>query len=71
MVKLRKLFEREDLKIIGFDLKHQFKLLGDLDIKIKGKYFDNKIAHYLVNPDLNHDFKTSCQTYLNYSPDLE
>ena len=68
---IKKIFEREDLKIIGFDLKHQFKLLGDLDIKIKGKYFDNKIAHYLVNPDLNHDFKTSCQTYLNYSPDLE
>ena len=44
--------------------------MNDLGLKIQGKYFDNKIAHYLVNPDLNHDFKTSCQTYLNYSPDL-
>ena len=45
---IKKIFEREDLKIIGFDLKHQFKLLGDLDIKIKGKYFDNKIIHHEV-----------------------
>ena len=67
---IKSLFEIESLIIIGFDLKHQFKLLNDLGLKIQGKYFDNKIAHYLVNPDLNHDFKTSCQTYLNYSPDL-
>ena len=64
------MFEIESLIIIGFNLKYQFKLLNDLGLKIQGKYFDNKIAHYLVNPDLNHDFKTSCQTYLNYSPDL-
>ena len=67
---IKSLFEIESLIIIGFNLKYQFKLLNDLGLKIQGKYFDNKIAHYLVNPDLNHDFKTSCQTYLNYSPDL-
>ena len=40
---IKSLFERKDLKIIGFDLKHQFKLLRDLDIKIKGKYFETRL----------------------------
>ena len=66
--KLKSIFNNKNLTIIGYDLKSQFKKLNDFGISFNGIYFDNKIAHYLVNPDLNHDFKTLCESYLNYTP---
>ena len=44
--------------------KISFKTLKNYGIKIKGHYFDNKIAHYLINPDLSHNFKTLCEGLL-------
>jgi DNA polymerase-1 len=67
---LNSIFNNPSLTIIGFDLKKQIKLLKKCGINILGNYFDNKIAHYLVNPDLSHNFKTLCEAYLNYSPGL-
>ena len=68
---LNSIFNNSDLTIIGFDLKAQIKLLKKCGININGTYFDNKIAHYLVNPDLSHNYKTLCEAYLNYSPSIE
>ena len=68
---LKSFFNKKDLSIVGYDLKNQFKTLKNYGIKIKGHYFDNKIAHYLINPDLSHNFKTLCEAYLNYSPSLK
>lgn len=52
-------------------MKAQIKLLKKCGININGTYFDNKIAHYLVNPDLSHNYKTLCEAYLNYSPSIK
>ena len=35
--------------------------------KIKGKIFDTKLAHYIINPDTNHSINQLSETYLNYS----
>ena len=69
--KLRSIFNNKNLIVIGYDLKSQFKKLNDFGISFDGICFDNKIAHYLVNPDLNHDFKTLCESYLNYTPNID
>ena len=34
---------------------------------IKGKIFDTKLAHYIINPDTNHSINQLSETYLNYS----
>ena len=69
--KLRSILNNKNLIVIGYDLKSQFKKLHDFGISFDGICFDNKIAHYLVNPDLNHDFKTLCESYLNYTPNID
>jgi DNA polymerase-1 len=63
---LKKLFQKNDITIIGYDLKKILKFLYKLNIKINSVCFDTKIAHYLINPDLGHDFNILCETYLNY-----
>ena len=69
--KLSSILNNKNLIVIGYDLKSQFKKLNDFGISFNGICFDNKIAHYLVNPDLNHDFKTLCESYLNYTPNID
>ncbi len=69
--KLRSILNNKNLIVIGYDLKSQFKKLNDFGISFDGICFDNRIAHYLVNPDLNHDFKTLCESYLNYTPNID
>ena len=63
---LKKLFQKNDITIIGYDLKKILKFLYKLNIKINSVCFDTKIAHYLINPDLGHNFNILCETYLNY-----
>ena len=63
---LKTLFEKEDITIIGYDIKESFKLLDQIGVTINCKCFDTKIAHYLINPDLGHDFDIICETYLSY-----
>jgi DNA polymerase-1 len=63
---LKKLFQKNDITIIGYDLKKILKFLYKLNVKINSVCFDTKIAHYLINPDLGHDFNILCETYLNY-----
>ena len=63
---LKKLFQKNDITIIGYDLKKILKFLYKLNIKINSVCFDTKIAHYLINPDLGHNFNVLCETYLNY-----
>ena len=53
---LKKLFQKNDITIIGYDLKKILKFLYKLNIKINSVCFDTKIAHYLINPDLGHNF---------------
>ena len=69
--KLSSILNNKNLIVIGYDLKSQFKKLNDFGISFNGICFDNKIAHYLVYPDLNHDFKTLCESYLNYTPNID
>ena len=63
---LKILFERDDITIIGYDIKESFKALHQIGVIVNCKCFDTKIAHYLINPDINHDFDIICETYLKY-----
>ena len=63
---LKSLFKKDDITIIGYDLKKTFKFLNQFNIKTNCQCFDTKIAHYLINADIGHDFNILCETYLKF-----
>ncbi len=65
---LRPFFESETIEKIGQNLKYDIKVLHKYNIKVKGKFFDTMLAHYLINPDMRHNMDVLSETYLNYTP---
>ncbi len=65
---LRPFFESETIEKVGQNLKYDIKVLDKYEIKIKGRFFDTMIAHYLINPDMRHNMDVLAETYLNYTP---
>ena len=52
---------------ISENIKHDMKSLEKHDIGINGEVFDTMLAHYLINPDINHTTEVLSENYLNYS----
>lgn len=65
---LRPFFESETIEKIGQNLKYDIKVLDKYNVKVKGKFFDTMLAHYLINPDMRHNMDVLSETYLNYTP---
>ncbi|MEL6916342.1 MAG: DNA polymerase I [Bacteroidota bacterium] len=65
---LRPFFEAEEIEKIGQNLKYDIKVLHKYALKVKGKFFDTMLAHYLINPDMRHNMDVLSETYLNYTP---
>ena len=61
-------FESENIEKVGQNLKFDIKILHKYDIKVRGKYFDTMVAHYLLQPDMRHNLEVLAATYLGYSP---
>ena len=64
---LKKIFENQNISKISNDLKQDIKLLAQKNIRILGDIFDVKLAHYLINPDISHDFISISNNYLDLS----
>ena len=61
-------FENESILKIGQNLKYDALLLKWYDIELEGIYKDTMIAHYLLEPEMNHSMDYMAETYLNYEP---
>ncbi|RUA06757.1 MAG: hypothetical protein DSY82_09250 [Flavobacteriia bacterium] len=53
--KFRPFFENEEIEKVGQNLKYDIKILSNYGMKVRGKYFDTMLAHYLINPDMRHN----------------
>src|SRR5690606_38233510 len=62
------LFENENIKKIGQNLKYDILLLSRYGVDVKGEFFDTMLAHYLIDPDTRHNMDYLAETYLNYTP---
>ncbi|MDX1829448.1 MAG: DNA polymerase I [Lutibacter sp.] len=62
-------FENDEIEKIGQHLKFYSKLLSTHHIKLKGKLFDTRLAHYLLQPDMRHNLNVLSETYLNFTPE--
>ncbi len=65
---LRPFFESEDIEKIGQNLKYDIKVLNKYNVRVRGRFFDTMLAHYLINPDMRHNMDVLSETYLNYTP---
>ena len=65
--KLKLFFENNTIEKISENLKYDIKALVKYDIAINGEMFDTMLAHYLINPDINHTTEVLSENYLNYS----
>jgi len=68
LIKLFKpFFEAESILKIGQDLKFLIKYLHQFNLKLQVPFFDIKIAHYLLSPDMRHNKETLSERYLNHT----
>ncbi len=65
--KIKLFYENNSIEKISENLKYDIKSLEKYNISIEGEIFDTTLAHYLINPDINHSTKIISENYLNYS----
>ena len=65
--KIKLFYENNSIEKISENLKYDIKSLAKYNISIEGEIFDTTLAHYLINPDINHSTKIISENYLNYS----
>ncbi|RKD92195.1 DNA polymerase I [Mangrovibacterium diazotrophicum] len=62
----RLIFEDENIRKIGQNIKYDISMLKQYGMDVKGPLYDTMIAHYLIQPELRHNLDYLCETYLNY-----
>ncbi|MEW6456536.1 MAG: DNA polymerase I [Acidobacteriota bacterium] len=66
---LKPIFEKEDIKKIGQNIKYDYIVLKNNGIDMKGIDLDTMILSYLLNPNKrNHNLDELSMNYLNYKP---
>ncbi len=62
----RPLFENKQILKIGQNIKYDIQVLRNYGVIMQGELFDTMIAHYLINPDLQHGMDYMAETMLDY-----
>lgn len=59
---------KEDIKIIGHNLKYEYKMIRAIDKKMGNMYFDTMVAAYLINPSRGrYNMDDLALSYLSYN----
>ncbi len=66
MREFRLIFEDENIRKIGQNIKYDILMLKHYGVEVKGPVYDTMIAHYLIQPELRHNLDYLCETYLSY-----
>ncbi len=62
------LLEDEKSVKIGQNLKYDIQILRNYGVTLKGEIFDTMLAHYLIDPETQHNMDVLAENYLNYTP---
>ena len=62
----RPLYENDQILKIGQNIKYDFEVLCNYNIRLAGKMWDTMIAHYLIQPEYRHNMDDMAEAYLNY-----
>lgn len=66
--RIKPLLEKNDLLLIGQNIKYDLIVLKQLGIEPKATLFDTMIAHYLLQPEQRHGMDYLAEVYLGYKP---
>ena len=66
--KFEALFSKEDILIIGQNIKFDYAFLLKYGIRIKCRIFDTMLAHYVLEPDTRHGLNDLSEKFLGYTP---
>ncbi|MEA2041052.1 MAG: 5'-3' exonuclease H3TH domain-containing protein, partial [Bacteroidota bacterium] len=65
---LTPVFENHTILKIGQNLKYDYTVLRNYNIRVAGPLFDTMIAHYLIDTNGKHNLTALSKQYLNYEP---
>ncbi|MGK7394792.1 MAG: DNA polymerase I [Candidatus Cyclobacteriaceae bacterium M3_2C_046] len=69
LYEFKPLFEDENIKKIGQNIKYDYMVLATYGIQVKGTLLDTMLIHYLIEPDNSrHGMDVLAESYLNYLP---
>lgn len=60
------LYEDPEILKVGQNIKYDYEVLRGYDVDIQGKMFDTMLAHYLIQPELQHNMDYMAETLLGY-----
>ena len=67
LVKIFKpIIENEKTLKIGQNIKYDMLVLGNYGVEVRGPMIDTMIAHYVLQPELNHGMDYLAEVYLKY-----
>ncbi len=62
----RDVFEDDQIRKIGQNIKYDMLMLSNYGIEVKGALYDTMLAHYLIQPEQKHNLNFLCLKFLNY-----
>lgn len=62
----RPVFEKEDLLLIGQNIKYDLLILKKYGAQVRGQLFDTMLAHYLIEPEGRRNMDVLAFQYLQY-----
>ena len=62
----KSLYEDEKILKVGQNIKYDIMVLANYGIHVEGKMFDTMVAHYVIQPELQHNMDYLAEVYLNY-----
>lgn len=60
------LYENEKILKIGQNIKYDIIVLANYGIHVQGEMFDTMVAHYVIQPELQHNMDYLAEVYLGY-----
>ncbi len=62
----RPVFENENIRKVGQNMKYDMIMLSHYGVELKGELFDTMLAHYVLQPELRHNMDYLAEVYLQY-----
>jgi DNA polymerase I len=66
--KFSEVFANQGILKIGQNIKFDIQMLKAYGVEVKGPFFDTMLAHYLLQPEQQHNFNFLSRKYLYYEP---